>query len=143
RPGHVGERVEAEGLELRVPELPGQTGPGVRRKLGQALLEEPPEREALRRGFGSGRLLLLVVGCHRASDGSLAQPAARCTETHSHLHPRFSADCTAGQGGPPGGEAGHRRPRTFWLRRSTSASTPAAVTSPPAPAPRTMRGYSR
>src|SRR5215468_2736624 len=49
--------------------------------------------------------------------------------------------------GPPVGErwsaSSYLRPRTFWVRRSTSARTPAAVTSPPAPAPRTMSGYSR
>ena len=37
----------------------------------------------------------------------------------------------------------YARPRTFCASRNMSASTPAAVTSPPAPAPRTMSGYSR
>lgn len=35
-----------------------------------------------------------------------------------------------------------RRPRMFCARRRMSASTPAAVTAPPAPAPRTTIGYS-
>lgn len=35
------------------------------------------------------------------------------------------------------------RPRMFCASRRISASTPAAVTSPPAPAPRTTIGYSR
>ena len=42
---------------------------------------------------------------------------------------------------PPRAASG-QRPRRVWATFRTSASTPAAVTAPPAPAPRTTRGYS-